>query len=66
MVKENKTPLMVAAEFTKSPAVVDLLLKAEADVNATARVSVWKGDSVRCYIYIYKYIYICLDWLGCG
>ncbi len=39
------------SESAQSPAVVELLLKAEADVNATDYVSAWEGDGVGCYMY---------------
>ena len=39
IVQYQQTPLMYAAEHTKSLAIVELLLNAEADVNATEKVS---------------------------
>ena len=49
----NKTPLMYAAEneSAHSPALVELLLEAEADVNAADKVSAWEGDGVGWHIY---------------
>ena len=39
------TPLMFAAwnKSAQAPALVELLLKAEADVNAADKVSAWEG-----------------------
>ena len=36
--KEGSTPLMIAAEFSKSPAVVDALVNGKANVEARKRV----------------------------
>ena len=44
-------PLMCAAKYTKSPAVVELLLEAYADPNATDYVSGWDRDGVGGHIY---------------
>ena len=49
----QRTPLMAAARFAQAPAVVELLLKAEADPNATDMVSGWDRDGVGCHIYSY-------------
>ena len=48
VVQLKQTPLMYAVrnESAQSPAVVELLLKAEADVNAANDVSAWEGDGV--------------------
>ena len=40
----KKTPLMYAAQYAKSLAVVDVLLKAGADANARDDVSAWEGN----------------------
>ena len=40
-------------ESRQSPAMVVLLLRAGADVNATDRVSGWDRDGVGCHIYGY-------------
>ena len=52
---DKRTPLMYAAEneSRQSPAMVVLLLRAGADVNATDRVSGWDRDGVGCHIYGY-------------
>ena len=41
----QKTPLMYAAQYAKSPAIVDVLLEAGANVKAKDRVSAWEGNS---------------------
>ena len=46
ILKGNKTPLMYAARNAESPAVVELLLKAAADVNAMDDVSAWEGGGL--------------------
>ena len=46
ILKFSKMPLMCAAKYTKSPAVVELLLEAYADPNATDYVSGWDRDGV--------------------
>ena len=51
ILKGNKTPLMYAARNAESPAVVELLLKAGADVYAMDKVSGWDRDGVGCHIY---------------
>ena len=46
IVQGTPTPLMYAAgynESAQSPALVELLLKAGADVNAANKVSAWEG-----------------------
>ena len=46
--KTKMTPLILVAKYAKSPAIVDLLLEAEADVNAKDKVKGWEGDGVWC------------------
>ena len=48
-----ETPLMCAAEnkSAQAPAIVQLLLKAEADVNATDKVDAWEAEDVGCRVY---------------
>ena len=55
IVQWKKTPLLYAArnESAQARAVVELLLKAGADVNATDYVSGWDRDGVGCHIYGY-------------
>ena len=43
MVQENDSPLMYVAEHAKSLELVDVLLKAKAEVNARNIVSAWEG-----------------------
>ena len=45
IVQDKGTPLLYAAvsKSAQSPALVELLLKAEADVNAADDVSAWEG-----------------------
>ena len=43
IVQKEKTPLMYAAQYTKYPAVVEFLRKAEADVNTRDNVSALEG-----------------------
>ena len=35
----------------QAPALVELLLEAEADVNAADKVSAWEGDGVGRHVY---------------
>ena len=46
IVQDNETPLMCAAQYNESAqalAIVERLLVAKAEVNATDRVSAWEG-----------------------
>ncbi len=51
IVQWKQTPLMNAAQYTKSLALVDVLLEAGAAVNAADRVSAWEGHGVGCHMY---------------
>ena len=49
----KKTPLMYAAQYAKSLALVDVLLKAGANVKARDDVSAWEGDGMGWRTHIY-------------
>ena len=42
---------IVKNEFAQSSALVEVLLDAKADINATDKVCVWEGDGVGCRMY---------------
>ena len=46
LLKEGKTPLMIAAEFSKSPAVVEALVNGKANLEATDKVRHLEDTSV--------------------
>ena len=43
---------MYVAQYAKSLALVEVLLKAGADVNARNKVSAWEGDGKGCHAHI--------------
>ena len=55
IVQDKKTPLMYAAlnKSAQALAVVEVLLKAGAEVNARDKVSAWEGGMAHIYMWIY-------------